>query len=42
MKHLLTVTDKDITGSEKLSAAKPRIAVNAVLFDIDGNPLYVY
>ena len=37
MKHLLTITDKDITGSEKLSAAEPRIAVNAVLFDIDGN-----
>jgi len=37
MKHLLTITDKDITGSEKLSAAEPRIAVNAVLFDADGN-----
>ena len=36
MKHLLTITDKDITGSEKLSTAKPRIAVNAVLFDTFG------
>ena len=36
MKHLLTITDKDITGSEKLSTAEPR-AVNAVLFDADGN-----
>ena len=37
MKHLLTITDKDITGSSILSAAEPRIAVNAVLFDADGN-----
>jgi len=37
MKHLLTITDKDITGSAMLSAAEPRIAVNAVLFDADGN-----
>ncbi|MDR1688976.1 MAG: NUDIX hydrolase [Clostridiales bacterium] len=36
MKHLLSITDKDITGSHALSAAKPRIAVNAVLFDADG------
>jgi len=37
MKHLLTITDKDITGLSKLSTAEPRKAVNAVLFDIDGN-----
>ena len=37
MKHLLTITDKDITGSEKLSTADPRIAVNAVLFDFEDN-----
>jgi len=37
MKHLLTITDKDITGSSMLSAAEPRIAVNAVLFDVDVN-----
>lgn len=36
MKHILTITDKDITGSDKLSDAEPRIAVNAVLFDEDG------
>ena len=32
MKHIVTVTDKDINGSDKLSTAEPRIAVNAVLF----------
>jgi 8-oxo-dGTP diphosphatase len=37
MKHILSITDKDITGSDKLSAAAPRIAVNAVLFDAEGN-----
>jgi len=37
MKHLLTITDKDVTGSEELSAAKPRIAVGVVLFDGDNN-----
>lgn len=37
MKHLLTTTDKEITGSLKLSAQEPRIAVNAVLFDSDNN-----
>ena len=37
MKHIITITDKDITGSDKLSSAKPRIAVNAVLFDKEGN-----
>ena len=36
MKQILTITDKDITGSDKLSAVKPRLAVNAVLFDADG------
>jgi len=35
MKHLCTITDKDITGSDKLSAVVPRIAVNAVLFDAE-------
>ena len=35
MKHILTITDKEITGSDKLSTAQPRIAVNAVLFDAD-------
>jgi len=33
MKHLATITDKDINGSDALSAAEPRIAVDAVLFD---------
>ncbi|MDR1598787.1 MAG: NUDIX domain-containing protein [Oscillospiraceae bacterium] len=36
MKHLATITDKDILGSDALSNAPPRIAVNAVLFDADG------
>jgi len=42
LKHLLTITDKDITGSEKLSTAEPRIAVNAVLFDADDNIAICY
>ena len=37
MKQILTITDKDITGSEKLSTAEPRIAVGIVLFDDDNN-----
>ncbi|MDD4296884.1 MAG: hypothetical protein PHC69_07990 [Ruminiclostridium sp.] len=37
MRHILTITDKDITGSDKLSSAEPRIAVNAILFDTEGN-----
>ncbi|MCL2362938.1 MAG: NUDIX hydrolase [Defluviitaleaceae bacterium] len=37
MKHLLSITDKDITGSDKLSSAEPRIAVGIVLFDDDNN-----
>jgi len=37
MKHIITITDKEITGSNKLSSAEPRIAVNAVLFDVGGN-----
>ena len=37
MKHLITITDKDINGSEKLSSAKPRIAVGVILFDNDNN-----
>jgi 8-oxo-dGTP diphosphatase len=36
MKHLLTITDREITGSDRQSSAAPRIAVNAVLFDADG------
>ena len=35
MKQLITITDKDITGSDNLSSAKPRIAVGVVLFDSD-------
>lgn len=30
-----TITDQDITGSDKLSLAPPRVAVNAVLLDAD-------
>ena len=37
MKTLLTITDKDIIGYGKLSAAKPRIAVGIVLFDKGNN-----
>jgi len=37
MKTLLSITDKDINGSTKLSSAKPRIAVGVVLFDNDNN-----
>jgi 8-oxo-dGTP pyrophosphatase MutT (NUDIX family) len=33
MKNLITITDKDITGIENVSTAKPRIAVGVVLFD---------
>ena len=36
MRNILTLTDHDITGSDKLSCAPPRIAVNAVLLDADG------
>jgi len=35
MRCILTITDKDITGSEALSSAAARLAVNAVLFDED-------
>lgn len=42
MKHILTITDKEITDSDKLSAAKPRIAVNAILFDADENIALCY
>ena len=42
MKHILTITDKEITGSDKLSAAEPRIAVNAILFDADENIALCY
>ena len=37
MKHLLTITDKDIIGSDELSPAKPRIAVGIVLLDDENN-----
>ena len=37
MKNLITLTDKDIIGSDKLSSAKPRIAVGIVLFDSEDN-----
>ena len=37
MKHLATITDKDITGAETLSTATPRIAVDTVLFDDENN-----
>ena len=37
MKHLATITEKDITGSDALATAEPRIAVSAVLFDRDNN-----
>jgi len=37
MNQIISITDKDITGSENLSTAEPRIAVNAVLFDAEGN-----
>jgi len=42
MKHLLTITDKDITGTDGLSNAKPRIAVGVILFDEDGNIALYY
>ena len=37
MKHLATITDKNITGSDAISTAEPRIAVTAVLLDQDNN-----
>ncbi|MCL2546457.1 MAG: NUDIX domain-containing protein [Oscillospiraceae bacterium] len=37
MKHIATITDKDIIGVDGLSTAPPRICVRAVLFDRDGN-----
>ena len=42
MKHILTITDKEITSSDKLSTAHPRIAVNAILFDADENIALCY
>ena len=42
MKHILTITDNVITGSNKLSSALPRIAVNAVLFDSKDNIALCY
>ena len=37
MKHIITITDKDITGSDVLSVLEPRIAVGIVLFDENNN-----
>ncbi|MCL2373084.1 MAG: NUDIX hydrolase [Defluviitaleaceae bacterium] len=37
MKQIISITDQDITGSTALSTTAPRIAVNAVLYDNDGN-----
>lgn len=37
MKCILKITDKDVTGEDGMSSAAPRIAVNAVLFDGEGN-----
>ena len=37
MKQLATITDKDITGADTLSTAKPRMAVDTVLFDDENN-----
>lgn len=42
MKQIISLTDKDVTGSEMLSSAWPRIAVNAVLFDSDENIALCY
>ena len=37
MKLLITLTDKNITGSDGISSAKPRLAVGIVLFDDKNN-----
>jgi len=37
MNQLLSITDKNIYGSDKLSANKPRIAVGIILFDENKN-----
>ena len=37
MKRIATITDKDITGSDALATAEPRIAVDAILFDRNNN-----
>ena len=37
MKQILSITDKDIIGSDELSSVEPRIAVGIVLFDDDDN-----
>lgn len=42
MKHLLTITEKDITGSDILADVAPRIAVSAVLFDDVQNIALIY
>ena len=42
MKHLLTITDRDITGTDKLSNRPPRIAVSAILFDESGEIAVTY
>jgi len=36
VKHLATITEREVTGSTALSTTPPRIAVNVVLFDADG------
>ncbi len=40
MKQIITITDKDITGSDMLSQALPRIAVNGILYDENGKLHY--
>ena len=42
MKHLLSLSDKDITGSDALSSAEPRIAVNAILFNNEDKIALIY
>jgi len=42
MKNLLNSTDKDITGSNALSSAEPRIAVNAILFNEENKIALIY
>ena len=37
MKQLLCITDRDITGSDAVSNAVPRISVGVVLFDNESN-----
>ena len=37
MKHIITITNKNITDSDKLSSVEPRIEVVLVLFDNDND-----